>query len=146
MKYEITIIGILLAVLASNSVADDKDSRQFVELPPPMRQHMLTNMRDHLTAISEIQQALASGNFDQAADIAESRLGMSSLDSHGASHMAAFMPKEMQAIGTEMHRAASQFAVAAQESAVNGDIKPAIAGLAKITQRCVACHAAFRVH
>jgi ABC-type microcin C transport system permease subunit YejE len=136
---------VVFALILDNSIAAN-DTRQLIEFPPMMRQHLLSNMRDHLAAITEIQQALSSGTFDQAAEIAEKRIGMSSLISHGASHMAPYMPKAMQKIGTQMHRAASQFALIAQESAVDGDIKRAIGGLAKITQQCVACHAAFRVH
>jgi hypothetical protein len=146
MKSFIHFIIVALATSVTPAMADSSDTRQLVELPPNMRQHMLSNMRDHLQAVSEIQQALSSGDFDKAADIAESRLGMSSLATHGASHMAAFMPDKMQNIGTQMHRSASRFAVIAQESAVAGDVKPALAGLANITQNCVACHAAFRVH
>lgn len=154
MKLSIVFILSALTLFALPGTAGDNmqstnaqsDPRQLVEFPAQMRQHMLGNMRDHLTAISEIQQALSSGDFDKAADIAETRIGMSSLSAHGASHMAAFMPDKMQAIGTQMHRSASRFAVIAQESAVDGNVKNALAGLAKITQNCVACHAAFRVH
>lgn len=127
-------------------IANNNEARQLVEFPAMMQQHLLGNMRDHLVAITEIQQALSSGNFDRAAEIAEKRMGMSSLVSHGAAHMAPYMPKKMQEIGTQMHQAASQFAIIAQNSAVDGDMKRAIGGLAKITQQCVACHAAFRVH
>jgi len=120
------------------------DSRQLVEFPPMMRQHMLINMRDHLLALTEIQQALGAGRFDQAAEIAEQRLGMSSMVAHGASHMAPLMPEAMREIGTQMHRAASRFAVLAQEAAVDSDYKRAIGGLGLVTQACVACHMAFR--
>jgi hypothetical protein len=102
---------------------------------------MLANMRDHLSALSEIQTALSRGEFDQAAQIAESRIGMSSLAAHGASHMAPYMPKGMQAIGTEMHRAASRFAIVASE----GEVQQALASLAELTERCVACHSAYRI-
>jgi hypothetical protein len=135
---------VLLPLLPLAVTAADNDTRRLVELPPMLRQHMLGNMRDHLLAITEIQQALSSGAVDQAADIAERRIGMSSLATHGASHMAAYLPEEMQVIGTRMHQAASRFAVIAQESAVDGDIKKAIGGLAQVTAQCVACHAAFR--
>lgn len=141
------IIGfvMLLPIMAMSAVAAENDPRQ-VELPPMMRQHMLGNMRDHLLALSEIQQALAQGDFERAGEIAEGRIGMSSLTSHGAGHMAPFMPKAMQEIGTRMHQAASRFAIIAQESAVEGDAKRAIGALSAITQQCVACHSAFRVH
>jgi cytochrome c556 len=135
-----------LFMLVVATAARAADTRQKVELPPMMRDHMLANMRDHLLAVSEIQDALAKGAFDRAADIAENRVGMSSLKSHGASHMAPYMPEAMRDIGTGMHRAASRFAVAAQEAAVTGDTRRALGSLAEVTRQCVACHAAYRVH
>jgi len=138
------ILAILIFLLPiTPAVAGD--DRQLVTLPPMMRDHMLSNMRDHLTAMADIQQALAKGDFNSAADLAEKRLGMSSLDIHGASHMAPFMPQAMQDIGTAMHRAASRFAVAAQESAVDADAKRAIGALSAVTRQCITCHASFRV-
>lgn len=143
-RQQLAIASILL--LAGSTAVCAQDTRQKVDLPPMMQQHMLGNMRDHLLAITEIQEALAAGAFDRAADIAETRIGMSSLDSHGASHMAPHMPQGMRDIGTQMHRAASQFAVAAQEAAVTGETRRAVGGLAAVTRQCVACHAAYRVH
>jgi hypothetical protein len=86
------------------------DPRQLVKMPAPMQEHMLANMREHLVAMGEIQAALAAGKFSEAADIAEQRIGMSSLQGHGASHLAPYMPKGMQDTGTAMHRAASRSA------------------------------------
>jgi len=125
--------------------ADDVDRRELVALPAMMQQHMLANMRDHLLAIAEIQDALADAGFDAASRIAEERLGMSSLASHGASHMAPYMPQPMRAIGAQMHRAASQFALIAQEASVSADLPRAVKGLSAVTQQCVACHAAYRI-
>jgi len=134
---------IAIAALFSNSVlAADEDAREFVKLPDMMKQHMLGNMRDHLLALHEIQTALAKGKLDQAGDIAEHRIGMSSLAMHNAAHMAPFMPKGMQDIGTEMHHAASRFAITAQE----GDLPKALEALSNVTQQCVACHAGYRIH
>jgi len=50
-----------------------------------LQQHMLANMRDHLRAIAQIQDALADGRFDVAQNGAEERLGMSSLASRRTS-------------------------------------------------------------
>jgi cytochrome c556 len=55
------------------------------------------------------------------------------------------MPQGMQDAGTAMHRAASRFAIAAQEAGVTGDLKPVFAGLAEITAQCVGCHAGYRI-
>jgi cytochrome c556 len=143
-----------LAALAGTALAQSHDpaapgaadSRQHVELPAPMREHTLASMRDHLQALRDINLALAGNDFEKAANVAEQRLGMSSLEEHGAAHLAAFMPKPMQDIGTQMHRAASRFAVEAQNASVSNDVKPALAALGTVMQQCVACHAAYRLH
>lgn len=121
------------------------DTRTLVQYPETLRTHTLANMRDHLLSLQEIQAALASEQFDKAGEIAEQRLGMTSLKLHGAHEVAQYMPKTMQDMGTQMHRAASRFAVVANDAAVSGDVKPALAALSKVTQSCVACHASFRL-
>jgi hypothetical protein len=137
--------ALLLLLLSLSTFAAFADTRQPVELPARMRDHMLANMRDHLAALAEIQSALAGGRYEQAADVAEQRLGMSSLERHGASHMAGHMPKTMQDVGTAMHRAASRFARVAQETAVTRDLPRALGALADVSSQCVACHAAFKL-
>jgi len=122
------------------------DSRQLVELPEMMRNHMLENMRDHLLALTEIQQYLALEEYEKASTVAENRLGMSSLGGHGASHMARFMPAAMQQIGTQMHKAASRFATIVQEGGLEGSTPKIAEGLAGVMQQCVACHSSYRVH
>jgi hypothetical protein len=139
----LTAFGALLAMALP--AAHAADQRQLVDLPAPMQEHMLGNMRDHLVAMGEIQAALAAGKYDQAADIAENRIGMSSLEAHGASHMAPYMPKPMQEIGTSMHRAASRFALTAQEAKLDGGVPRALSALSDLTQRCAACHASYRL-
>lgn len=122
-----------------------KDARQLVKFPAEMREHTLANMRDHLLALAQIQESLANGQHDRAADIAEQRLGMSSLKLHGAHDVARFMPPAMQEAGTAMHRAASQFATAAKDASVTGDFKSLLGALARVNHTCVACHASFRL-
>ena len=141
MSKRLHIIAPIFLVFASNTSTANDDSRQFVKLPEMMQQHMMSNMRDHLVSINEILINLANGQLDQAAEVAESRLGMSSLKSHGASHMARFMPEGMQQAGTSMHRAASRFALKAQE----GEVLPAYNALSNVTSACVACHSSYRI-
>lgn len=130
----------VIACIASNSSASN-DPRILVELPQMMQRHMLSNMRDHLAAVNDILVHLGNGELDKAAETAEYRLGMSSLESHGASHMAKFMPEGMRQAGTTMHKAASRFALTAQE----GALLPAYQALSDITSACVACHSVYRV-
>ncbi len=141
--------GLLLAVtLAAGPALSQEDSRELVEMPRMMQQHMLANMRDHLVALDEILGFLAEGNVNAAGKIAESRLGMSSLDLHGASHIAKFMPDAMADAGTEMHRAASRFVITAQDAelAPGKDAQHAVYGaLQEVTSACNACHQAYRI-
>lgn len=121
------------------------DDRLLVKYPEMLRIHTLANMRDHLVTLGQIQEALSTGDFDQASTLAEQRLGMSSLESHGALEVARYMPKGMQEAGTAMHRSASQLARVTKDASVTGDVKPVLASLARLSQTCVACHGAYRL-
>jgi hypothetical protein len=121
------------------------DTREFVKFPPELVDHTMSNMRDHLEALSEIAAALATSEPDKAGKIAEQRLGMSSLPLHGADEVAQYMPTGMQDAGTAMHKAASRFAIEAQNAGVTGDVKPAVGALAEVTGACVNCHAGYRL-
>jgi hypothetical protein len=117
-----------------------------VNFPDELREHTLANMRDHLLALQEIQQALAQKQEDKAARIAEERLGLSSLTLHGAHEVAKYMPQGMQDAGTEMHRSASRFAIEAQNAGATGDLRSSLDALSKVTAQCVGCHAGYRLN
>lgn len=141
-----TTIALISMLLIFSSLAQATDNRHYVQLPEMMRDHMMHNMRDHLLALQTITRQLSDGEYDAAADTAEQRLGMSSLKSHGAAHMAPYMPKGMQAAGTAMHHAASRFAVAARNAEIEGGLAKAFGALSEVMAACVACHSAYRVH
>jgi hypothetical protein len=122
-----------------------QDNRVPVDFPAPMKEHILTNMRDHLLTISQIQEAMGKGQYDKAAQLAEDRLGMNALKLHGAYENSKFMPKGMQELGSAMHRNASKFAIEVQNTASTGELKPALIALGNTTQACVACHAGYRL-
>jgi hypothetical protein len=121
-------------------------TRELVHFPARLRDHTLASMRDHLLTLQRIQAALAAGQYDEAAKLAEARLGLSSFGLHEAHEVAKYMPKGMAAAGTAMHRAASRFAIAAQTAGATGDVKPALAALSQVTLACVSCHAGYRLH
>ena len=122
------------------------DTRELVNFPAPLRDHTMASMRDHLLTIQRLQEALAAGQFDAAAQLAEARLGLSSFGLHQAHEVAKYMPKGMQEAGNAMHRAASRFAIAAQTAGATGEVKPALEALSQVTMACVSCHAGYRLH
>ena len=119
-----------------------QDYRQLVSIPDESRELMRQDMLDHLSALNEIISNLASNNLDAASDVAEKRLGRSSMGKHRESGMGPgkFMPPEMRSIGWGMHDAASELSIFAKE----GDIKGAYIALQKVTSSCVACHFSYR--
>jgi hypothetical protein len=125
--------------------ASRADGRQLVPFPDAMRVQTLANMRDHLLAIQQINDALSRSEFEKAAGIAEKRLGMTSLEAHDASHLARLMPQGMQDIGSQMHRAASRFSIEAQNATATNDVRPVLAALNPVLQQCAACHATYRL-
>ncbi|MGC2780362.1 MAG: hypothetical protein WA418_32480 [Bradyrhizobium sp.] len=129
----------------SRQRAAPADLRERVAFPPDLVEHTLANMRDHLLTLQQINEALADGETDKAGRIAEQRLGMSSLRLHGAAEVAKFMPQGMQEAGTAMHKAASRFAMEAQNAGVTGELKPALKALGETLAACVGCHAAYRL-
>ncbi|MCW8915508.1 MAG: hypothetical protein OQK24_06590 [Magnetovibrio sp.] len=148
----VMIVGFLLVMggvsISFNSASASEDTRELVELPPMMQEHMLGNMRDHLVALDEILGELADGNIDEAGAIAEKRLGMSSLSLHGAEHLGKFMPEAMGVIGTQMHHAASRFVISAQDAELNPgktSQRKVYRALQEITENCNACHQAYRI-
>ena len=139
--------AILLAALATSRTYG-QDARQLVKLPEPMQEHMLSNMRDHLVSLNEIIGYLGDGKFDEAAKVAERRLGMSSLTAHDAAHMDPFFPKPMQDMGTGMHRAGSRLVIVLQDASITPnlqsmqDINRAVH---EVSSACTSCHAAYRI-
>ena len=143
----LTLAVLLTCVISANAQqhVPTNDTRQLVNFPAMMKTHTLSNMRDHLLALQEIQSALSKQQYDLAGDVAEQRLGLSSLKLHGAHEVSQYMPKAMQAAGTAMHQSASRFALVARDAAATADVKPALAALSDLTAACVACHAGFRL-
>ncbi len=142
MKKQLYFLAPMLLIFASHYSISADDTRQWVKLPEKMQHHMLSNMRDHLVTINQILIYMSNDQLDKAADLAEDRLGMTSLESHGASHMAGFMPEGMKKAGSRMHHAASQFALKVEE----GELIPAYKALTKVTTACISCHSAYRIH
>ncbi len=157
-------LSLLLGLMALEAFGAPP-ARTGITLPPEIREQFLMNMRDHLSAISEIQAALAKGRFHQAADIAKDRIGLGASSSEAcrmsgmAMHkeaspnpltdnraLSGFMPESMHKIGFGMHAAADQFAQDARKAAKTGDYRMAIASLSRVTTQCIACHARFKLN
>jgi hypothetical protein len=121
-----------------------EDGRQFVKMSPEARAEMRAEMLDFQTALHLIVSALAEGKLADAAETAESQMGISAMGRHRTAPMNArpgmFMTNEMHAIARGMHAAGSDFAKAAK----TGDSAKALVALQAVTGACVACHRSYR--
>lgn len=126
----------------NNKEFSASDSRQLVSMPDQARKLMQEGMMDHLSALNEIIAYLAADNFVDAADVAETRMGMSSMGKHRTTGMGPgrFMPLPMRNIGWSMHEAATEFSQVAKQ----GDLNSTYSALQKVTSACVACHYSYR--
>lgn len=118
------------------------DARQLVNMPEQTRFIMKQDMLAHLTALNEIIGLLAHRNFNAVAEVAEQRMGRSSMGKHRSTGMGPgrYMPLEMRNVGWSMHDAASELATLAEKS----DLEGSYAALQKITTACVICHSSYR--
>ena len=121
------------------------DTRQLVNYPPQLKRNTLATMRRHLQGLAEVQQALAEGHFNEAAQVATMTLAMSSMRGDQADEEAKYMPPGMMKLGAELHRQAEEFALAAQDAAVTGNTHKPLLLLSRLTQTCVVCHATYRL-
>lgn len=144
MFFKTLISVIMLFALSMPLIA--KDDRQLADLPDHINRHLISSMRDHLLALEEITRHLSNYNYGKAADVAEKRLGMSSVEIHYTRYLGKYMPKEMSSIATKMHRAASRFALSAKNAEHDGGLNRAFAALSEVMEQCVACHTTFRIH
>ena len=132
----------------SANAGEMQDSRQLIKVPKDIETKMLVNMRDHIVALDEIIGAVEAGEYEKAEEVAESRLGWSSLVRLGDQEVADHWAKPMQLMADEMYRSASNFVIVAQNASVEESkesYKTVIQALGKMTSACRNCHEAFRV-
>ena len=112
-------------------------------MPAGAQQLLRKDMVDHLVVLNQLFVHLAAGEYEPAAELAETRLGKSSMGRHRGTGMGPgrFMPPAMHQLGIAMHEAASEFATVT----LREDRDAAFASLQRVTGFCVACHVGFRI-
>jgi len=114
------------------------DERISLNLSPEMKQQQLQNMRSHVAAVQSIVGHLANGEFDLAAEIAHSKLGLTEEMKMMCTHMSD--NKDFTKLALEFHQSADQFG----DTLKTGDMKKSLQALQTTMNYCVQCHATFR--
>lgn len=155
MKKTLTLIGLLiLAAAAYNAVANGEDykmkhmmqdhklsgmedGRISLGLSPKMKQRQLSNMRSHLMAIQSIIGMIGDGKFDDASEIAHSKLGLTP-EMRKMCNM--FKNKKFRTLGLAFHGSGDALGDALKTK----DINRSLLAVRTTLGYCVKCHATFR--
>ena len=113
------------------------DDRIPLGLPPEMKQHQLSNMREHLEAVNSIISLMSENKFEDASKIARSQLG----STPEMLKMCRMMGNEkFTALGLAFHKSGDDLGDALKTKDVNASLR----ALNKTMQYCVECHATYR--
>lgn len=155
MKTILALLGVLLlnGIATSSFAAGDdgamgkmmhqhtghamNDDRISLGLSPQMKQHQLSNMRAHMEAVQSIIGLLARGDFDQAAQVAHSQLG---LTDEMKQMCDSFGNEKFERLGLAFHESGDKLGDALQTK----DMGKSLQALHETTGYCVQCHATFR--
>lgn len=114
-----------------------EDARISLGLAPQMKQHQLSNMREHMQAIQTITGLLAESKFAEASEIASTQLG----STPEMLSMCSMMGNEnFEKLGLAFHKSGDDLGAALK----SGDMKASLRALDKTMQYCVECHATYR--
>ena len=121
----------------AHRVAPVMDTRIALGLSPQMRTHQLANMRSHVVAIQAIVGLIAQGDFEKAADVAHSQLG---LTPEMETMCNRFENEDFRKLGLRFHESADSLAQVLR----TGDARASLRALQATMGYCVQCHATFR--
>ena len=144
MKPLAAALAVLIVTVSSVAPCRAEDTRQLVDMPPPVREVMRQEMLDFLTTLNQIIGLVADNKLKEIAPLAEENLGSRAMGRHGGGMggMAPgrYMPEGMRSIAMGLHASGSELGrVAAAEDRVG-----TLDALQTVTKACVACHAAYR--
>jgi hypothetical protein len=141
-------IAVLLLVIAAmaykfivaGSTQKGEDGRVAVILEPGERALMLREMREFVAGIQRVADALSR---DDMQGVANASRAMGTARAHDVpAAMMGKLPLEFKALALGTHR---EFDTVATDAEANGTPKHALAHLADVLQKCVACHATYQV-
>lgn len=132
-----------LGALADGGQASE-DMRQLAPMSAAAQASLRDEMLANLRALNAVLTLVSESKYKEAGALAEETLGVTAmgknrilpLDARPGAHM----PPTMHALGTEGHKAATEFA----RIAASGDRDKTLAALPLLSGACVACHHSFR--
>ena len=134
----LAIVAMLLFTV--EDVRAERDARQTIYLDEESLAFVVKEMQLFVSGLQQAVTALAGGDMEAVA-AALRPLGMQSMSTAPPTLMST-VPMEFRQLGMPIHMAFDKLADAAGQGASSGEI---LAGLGTAMNRCVACHAAYRI-
>ena len=151
MKKSLAIATALIAIIGLNSAFAEEtmhmgnhhhdmsmmDTRTSLGLSEQMKQHQLSNMREHVEAIKSIVGFIAEKKFEDASQVAHAKLGLTP-EMQSMCNM--FENENFKKLGFAFHKSGDDLGDALKTKDVNASLR----ALNKTMEYCVTCHATFR--
>jgi len=113
------------------------DNRISLELNGMQKNHQLMNMRSHLEAIQTIVSLIAQEKYDEASEVAYTKLGSTT---EMRMMCASFGNKEFETLGLDFHESADKMSEIFKQK----DKDKSLEAIANTMNYCVQCHATYR--
>lgn len=152
MKIILIAVSVFIGIISSNVTfaADEKmhhenhrhetnmaDTRTSLGLSAEMKQHQLSNMREHVEAVKSIIGLMSESKFEDASKIARSKLG---LTPEMQKMCSMFGDEKFMKFGFAFHKSGDDLG----DVLLTKDINASLRALNKTMQYCVECHATYR--
>jgi len=133
-------LAYVLLFTGTETVKMPNDNRITVKYAPDLRELVLSEMRDYLEVINEIQQGLADNNPELIVKAA-SRQGQASLADTPA-RLLKLSPLPCKQMGFQGH---DLFQAIADSAKVNFKPETTIKQMVQLTNNCIACHRTYKI-
>ena len=131
---------VVLIAFLSTAVAEESDIRAVVQLSAQHRTMVLAEMRQFLSGLQQISEALSREEMETVARVAYS-LG-SPMTQHMATGLRQALPEGFRKLGFSVHADFDQIALDAEGL---GDPQHTLSQLGEILSKCVSCHEAYQI-
>jgi len=134
------ILTYILLFTGTELVKLPNDTRTTVKYAPDLRELVMSEMRDYLVIMAEIQQGIAENNPDKIYNAAIKQ-GQASIDETPA-RLLKLSPLACKQMGFAGH---NLFQAIADSAKTNYNPQTTIKQMATLTNNCVACHKTYKV-
>ena len=134
------ILSYILLFTGTELVKLPNDNRIIVKYAPDLRELVMSEMRDYLVIMSDIQQGIAENDPKKIYEAA-SKQGQASIDETPA-RLLKLSPLACKTMGFQGHHL---FQAIADSAKTNYNPQTTIKQMAELTNNCIACHNTYKV-